>query len=216
VGHEHPDGDAAGRDHDELAEGGGRGEPVALSRGDGDRQDGQRGRVVEQALALDEGDQARRQPHPAPDGERRHRVGGRHGRTERDARRQRRPADEQREADPDEQGGGGHEEDREADHGAQVAADGRQRAVQRGAVEQWRQHQREHQLGVEHDVRPGQVGVGDAGQRQQRGRRQAGAVGSPAHRHDDRDRAQDQQQQGLHVHRDILPRPRRPGRAHRR
>jgi hypothetical protein len=213
---EHPDRDAAGGDEEELPDGRGGGEPVAAGGGDGHRQDGQRGGVVEQALALDQRDQPRGQPDPAADGERGDRVGGCDRGAERDPGRERRPGDEQLEADPDHQRGGGHEEHREADHGAQVAADRGQRAVQRGAVEQRGQHQGEHQLGVELDVRAGQVGVRDAGQRQQRRGRQPGAVGHPAHRHDDRDRAQDQQQQGLHVHPDILPDRGRRGRVARR
>ena len=90
------------------------------------------------------------------------------------------PVDEQVEADADQQRGGQHQQHRQADHGAQVAPDVEQRGVQRGAVEQRRDDERQDELGFERDVRPGQQRVDDADDRQQRGRGQPGPAARPS------------------------------------
>jgi hypothetical protein len=109
------------------------------------------------------------------------------------------------EPDADQERGGQHEQHRQADHGPQVAADRGERGVQRRAVEQRRQDDGQHQLGLQDDVGAGQERVGDADQGQQRRGGQAGSFGHPAHGDDDGGAAEDQQQHRLGAHRHILP-----------
>jgi hypothetical protein len=125
---------------------------ITLIHGEG----GQGGGVVEQPLTLDERDQVRRQPHPTAHRQRGHRVGRGHAGTERDAGREGQPRHERIQGEADRDGRDEHEHHRQADDGAYVLADREQRGVQRGAVEQGRQDEGQHDVRVETDVRPGQ------------------------------------------------------------
>ncbi|ETB34194.1 hypothetical protein O977_06475 [Mycobacterium avium subsp. paratuberculosis 10-5975] len=108
---------ADGRQH-ELPDRRRRRERGPARHGDGDRERGQRGRVVEQSLALDQRDDVERQALLAGDGERGHRIGRRHRRAQHHAHRERRAAHEQAERDTDRRSGQQHEDDRQADHRA--------------------------------------------------------------------------------------------------
>jgi hypothetical protein len=146
------DGDPAGRAEHELQPGL-RQRERAADRADRHAVDHQRSAVVDQALALDDRVQAAREPEPPADLDRGQRVRRRDDRPEREGRRPRQPVDQRVRHDRDRARRRDHEPDRHQGDRAQVVLEVAQAREERGAVEQRRQEDHEHELRLELDVR---------------------------------------------------------------
>ena len=117
-------------------------------RADGDRVDDERRAVVDEALGAERRERAAGQS-PGDRGDRR-RIGRREDGAEGECDR---PGQPERLADPgDDAGGDEHEHDALEQDDAEVAADLAQRGVERLPVEQRRQEQQQHHLGLEFEV----------------------------------------------------------------
>ena len=143
------DADAAEHDEHEVPARVEEREGAGDHRGDGEAVGDERGAVVDQALALDQRDQARRQPEPLGD----RAGGGRIGRRDDCSEHERlRPAEAGDDCVRD--GGDGkhrdeHEPDREEPDRLHVRPELAQRGEERAAVEQRRQHRDEHEVRVQ-------------------------------------------------------------------
>ena len=126
--------------------------PAARDLGNGDREQRQRSRVVDEALPRQDRHHLLRQSEPAADGDGGDGVGRRHHRTEnqRGTERQRRHDPRRRTGDGD--GGDDDEPDAEAEDRPDVAQERREREVQRRRVQQRRQHHRQQHLGFQFDA----------------------------------------------------------------
>ena len=145
----HPDDDGedeqpeAVPDRHTAAEGGDQRDPIG----------GQRGRVVEQALAAQDGQDASRQLQRAGDGRRGHRIRRRDHRAQ-DQRQ--RPAElvagHQVGHRADDHRGEQHQADRQQRNRTDIGPQVEVGAVQRGVEQQGRQHPEQHDVGVQLDV----------------------------------------------------------------
>ncbi len=153
AGHDQADDQPAGdRQGEESGRPGGR-EVPADHRGGRHLVEHQRGRIVEQPLALDHRLQARRHPDPAADGDGRDGVRRSHDRAERERRRPGQVGDDEVRDRADHRRGEHHEADRQQHDRAQIGAERDEARVQRRAVEQRRQHEDEHDLRIQLDRR---------------------------------------------------------------
>ena len=165
---------------------------------DGGGEQHQRGRVVDEPLALEHGQDPRRQAEPPADGGRRDRVGRAEHGTERDAGRQDQRGEHVEEDEAGAERGDHDEDDRQAEDRAEVPAEVDERQLDRGGVEDRRQQHVEHELGRHLDPRESrQVGQADADQDEEDRRGDA----EPARERGDADDDGDRDDAGDLVHR---------------
>ena len=120
--------------------------------GDRELERGQRGRVVDEALALEHRDDPPRRAHASGDGGRRHGIGRPEDRAEHDRGLPRQAVDQLVRDPRDAERRRQHEPDCEQADRPRVAAQLAQVGEQRGRVEQRRQRDDEDEVGVEPDV----------------------------------------------------------------
>ena len=158
----------------------------------------QGGGVVEQRLALEDRDDASRQPDPAADRRGRDGVGRRDDRADRERQR---PAEVgQQQVDDHGHPGGGEDDqsDRQQQDRSPVGVEVDEGGLHRGGVQQRRQQAEQHHVGLEMDLRHHrQEGARHADDDQQQRRRQADPLrdGGPGQDHDGQD---DQEEGDLH------------------
>ena len=131
----------------------------AAGRGHEHPEQGQRRRVVDQALAAEDGHQPARQPEPAADGQRRHRVRRRDHRAQHQRRGQAQLGQQPPGRVADHQRGEHDQPDREQPDRPPVGPDPAVGRLQRRRVEQRRQHHQHHDLGVDLDDRRRRAGT---------------------------------------------------------
>ena len=161
--------------------------------GDGAPQRDEGRRVVEQRLALEDGDDAARQADPSGDGGGRDGVGRRHDRAECDRRGQRDGQQPERD-EPDDGRGEQHQPDGKQADGTPEGLDVDERRADRGRVQQGRQQADEDELRAERDgIDERQERDGDADDHEQQGSRQPEAGRHRADGGHRRDESQDRE-----------------------
>ncbi len=122
-------------------------------------EQGQRGRVVDQALAAEDGHQPARQAEPAADRQRRHRVRRRDHRAQHQRRGQAQLGQQPPGRVADHERGEHDQPDREQPDRPPVGPDPAVGRLQRRRVQQRREHQQHHDLGVDLDDRRRRAGT---------------------------------------------------------
>src|SRR5262249_36748198 len=121
--------------------------------GDGDPEQDQRRRIIDQALALEDRHDPPRQPDPPGDRGGGDRVRRRDHRAERERGGQRYPRHQQVDGEPDATGGEQHEPDREEEDRAQVVTERGHRRLDRRHVQQRWQYPDQYDLGLQTQLR---------------------------------------------------------------
>jgi len=195
------------RDDHRVAEAADRGPDVDGSRraqrGRGDRraQQHERGRVVDETLALEDGEQPRGQPEALADARRGDDVGRADDRPERDRGGEAEAGQDRDEREPGDERAHDDEHDRERRDRSEVATEVDDGEAEGRGVEQRRQDADEDDLGVDLDHRnAGQEAVADADDHEQQGRRDPEPPGERRRRDDDDDPGDgDERIPGIHA-----------------